>query len=66
MVYLIRYFFTDAGGPGWTTIMVLLNFYAGLILVSLGFIGEYLIRILMEVNGTPKYKIRKIEIVIKI
>jgi hypothetical protein len=40
--------------------MVLLNFYAGLILISLGLIGEYLIRILMEVNGTPKYKIRQI------
>ena len=60
MFYLVRYFFTDAGVPGWTSIMVLLNFYAGLILVSLGLIGEYLIRILMEVNGTPKYKIRKI------
>ncbi len=60
MFYLIRYFFTDAGVPGWTSIMVLLNFYAGLILISLGLIGEYLIRILMEVNGTPKYKIRNI------
>jgi hypothetical protein len=60
MFYFVRYFFTDAGVPGWTSIMVLLNFYAGLILISLGLIGEYLIRILMEVNGTPKYKIRKI------
>jgi len=60
MFYLIRYFYADTGVPGWTSLMVLLNFYAGLILVSLGFIGEYLIRILMEINGTPKYKIRKI------
>jgi len=60
MFYFTRYFFTDAGVPGWTSIMVLLNFYAGLILISLGLIGEYLIRILMEVNGTPKYKIRQI------
>jgi len=60
LFYLLRYFVTDVGIPGWTSIMVLLNFYAGLILISLGLIGEYLIRILMEVNGTPKYKIRKI------
>jgi glycosyltransferase involved in cell wall biosynthesis len=60
LFYLIRYFFTDVGVPGWTSLMVLLNFYAGLILISLGLIGEYLIRILMEVNGTPKYKIRQI------
>ena len=58
--FLARYFVTETTVPGWTSIMVLLNFYAGLILVSLGLIGEYLIRILMEVNGTPKYKIRKI------
>jgi len=58
--YLALYFFTGSVVPGWTSIMVLLNFYAGLILISLGLIGEYLIRILMEVNGTPKYKIRKI------
>ena len=60
MFYLALYFVTDVTIPGWTSIMVLLNFYAGLILISLGLIGEYLIRILMEVNGTPKYKIRKI------
>ena len=57
--YLLQYFFTDVSVPGWTSITVLLNFYAGLILISLGLIGEYLIRILMEVNGTPKYKIKK-------
>lgn len=60
LFYFVRYFFTDAGVPGWTSLMVMLNFYAGMILISLGLIGEYLIRILMEVNGTPRYKIRKI------
>ena len=58
--YLLLYFFTGGGVPGWTSIMVLMNFYAGLILISLGLIGEYLIRILMEVNGSPKYTIREI------
>jgi len=56
----VRHFITNDTLPGWTSIMVMLNFYAGLILILLGLIGEYLIRILMEVNGTPKYKIRKI------
>jgi len=58
--YFVQYFVADIDIPGWTSIMVLLNFYAGLILISLGLIGEYLIRILMEVNGTPKYKIRQV------
>lgn len=60
LFYAMRYFFLDISVPGWTSLMVLLNFYAGLILISLGLIGEYLIRILMEVNGTPMYKIREI------
>jgi glycosyltransferase involved in cell wall biosynthesis len=60
IVIIIKYILSGIGVPGWTSMMVLLNFYAGLILLSLGLIGEYLIRILMEVNGTPKYKIRKI------
>jgi len=39
--------------------MILINFYSGLILICLGLIGEYLIRILMEVNGTPRFKVRQ-------
>lgn len=60
IVLFIRHFWAGSVVAGWTSIMVLLNFYAGLILISLGLIGEYLIRILMEVNGTPHYKIKKI------
>lgn len=56
----IRYMVKSFTMPGWTSIMILLNFYSGLILICLGLIGEYLIRILMEVNGTPRFKVRNI------
>lgn len=59
LVYYIKYLFGYIQLPGWTTIVLLLNFYGGLTLLSIGIIGEYLIRILQEVNGYPRYKIRE-------
>jgi len=43
---------------GWTTLVLLLLFFSGLILFSLGLIGEYLIRIIHEVSRAPRYVIR--------
>ncbi len=45
---------------GWTTIVVLLSLFSGLILLTLGIIGEYLWRILDEVRKRPSYVIDKI------
>lgn len=45
---------------GWTTIVVLLSSFGGLILLTLGIIGEYLWRILDEVRKRPNYVIEKI------
>ncbi len=56
---IIRYITGGIGVAGWTSNMLLINFYGGLTLFSIGVIGEYLIRVLQEVNGFPKYKIRK-------
>ena len=56
---IIRYLTGGIGVAGWTSNMLLINFYGGLTLFSIGIIGEYLIRVLQEVNGFPSYKIRK-------
>lgn len=50
------------GNPytGWTTIVVLVSFFGGLILLTLGMIGEYLWRLLDEVRKRPNYVIDKI------
>jgi len=60
LLYILKYFIFGVGVSGWTTLVVLINFYSGLILLSIGIIGEYLIRILSEVQGYPIYKIRNI------
>lgn len=45
---------------GWTTIVVLISSLGGLILLTLGIIGEYVWRILDEVKERPNYVIEKI------
>lgn len=48
---------------GWTSIMVTMTFLAGIILISLWMIGEYISRIYDEVKGRPQYIIdRKINL----
>jgi hypothetical protein len=44
---------------GWTSLALLIIFFSGLILFSVGLIGEYLVRILMEVRRSPRYIIRE-------
>ena len=41
--------------PGYASLMVVLLFMSGLILLSLGIIGEYLARIFIEVKHRPLY-----------
>lgn len=44
---------------GWTSLMVTMTFLAGIILISLWMIGEYISRIYDEVKGRPQYIIQK-------
>lgn len=45
--------------PGWTSTVVIVAFFSGLILLSLGIIAEYIFRIFEEVKGRPGFIIRK-------
>ena len=47
--------------PGWTSMVVIISFFSGVILFSLGIIAEYIWRIYEEVKGRPGYIIRKKE-----
>jgi len=47
--------------PGWTTLVVLLSFFNGLLMVALSLIGEYLVRLLGEVSNRPQYVIRELK-----
>lgn len=45
--------------PGWTTLAVLIAFFSGLILLSLGILGEYLWRVFDEIKKKPRYLLSK-------
>ncbi|MGM0653695.1 MAG: glycosyltransferase family 2 protein, partial [Bacillota bacterium] len=46
LYYLIRYYLGQITIPGWTTVIILINIYSGLLLLSVGIIGEYLLKTL--------------------
>jgi polyisoprenyl-phosphate glycosyltransferase len=45
--------------PGWTSTVVIISFFSGLILFSLGIIAEYIWRIYEEIKDRPGYIIKK-------
>ena len=45
--------------PGWTSTVIIISFFSGLILFSLGIISEYIWRIFDEVKGRPSFIIKK-------
>lgn len=47
--------------PGWTSTVVIISFFSGITLFSLGIIAEYIWRIYEEVKGRPGFIIRKKE-----
>lgn len=57
-VLLSKYLFDDAI-PGWATITVLILFFGGIQLITLGLIGAYIGRIFEEVKKRPLYLITR-------
>jgi hypothetical protein len=54
-VTMIRAALGDIPVSGWASLMVVSSFTSGLILVAIGFLGEYTWRILDEVRGAPQF-----------
>jgi polyisoprenyl-phosphate glycosyltransferase len=55
----VDYFLYGADVSGWTTIVVLLLLIAGIQLLSVGILGEYLGRVFDEVKARPVYLVRR-------
>lgn len=51
--------FTDLVVEGWTSVMVMVLFLGGILLITLGIQGMYLGRIYKEVKGRPRYLVRR-------
>ena len=59
LFYLARYLTGAIGVSGWTTLVLLVLFFSGIGMFSIGIIGEYLLRIIQEVKRGPQYIIRE-------
>ena len=57
LIYSLVRHFMGRTIVGWTTLMVSLWAIGGLILLSLGIVGEYIGKIYMESKGRPRYQI---------
>lgn len=60
--YLMRYFIFGISVEGFTTLVLLVLAYNGLILLSIGILGQYLMYVLNEAKKTPNFIIRKKEL----
>lgn len=59
-VVFVMAIFMERDVPGWSSLALLATFFSGLILMSLGIIGEYLWRIFDEVKRRPPYFVEQI------
>ncbi len=59
LYFLLRKILIGIPVSGWTSIVVLLSFFNGLLLVILSIMGEYLARIISEVSYKPQFVIRE-------
>jgi dolichol-phosphate mannosyltransferase len=55
---LYAHFCTDRTVPGWTSLLVTILFLGGVQLISIGFLGEYLLRVYNETKRRPLYIIK--------
>ncbi len=56
-VYILTSYFEHLAVPGWPSIMLSLWFIGGLLLLSIGVIGQYIGKIYIEVKHRPLYNI---------
>ena len=57
--YLVRYYTLGISVQGWTSLMLVMLAFFGLILLSIGIMGIYLMNILNEAKKMPHYVIRR-------
>lgn len=58
--YLVDYFMGKADVAGFTTLVILLLFIGGLLLMSIGIIGVYIGRSYLTINNSPKFLVGEI------
>jgi dolichol-phosphate mannosyltransferase len=57
--YFVRALQGQRSEKGFATIVLLILFFGGMTLLSIGLLGEYIIRIMDEVRGRPWFVVRQ-------
>lgn len=60
LFFLLEAILKGTNAPGWASLVVLLSFFNGVLILLLSVIGEYLIRILREIGKQSSYEIKEI------
>ena len=60
MVYILHAWFVHDTTPGWASLMVSIWLVGGVVLVSLGIVGEYIGKIYIEVKHRPRYNVERL------
>jgi polyisoprenyl-phosphate glycosyltransferase len=60
LYYFIEYLVIGSVVEGWISIVLIILFFVGIMLLSMGIIGEYVGRIFMTMNNKPQYTIEKV------
>ena len=60
LYYIYDYYMAETLIEGWTTLAVLTLFIGGMILLSLGIIGEYLGRMYLAINQRPQFLVHEV------
>ena len=58
-VFFVLWALGNTGVPGFTSILLLINFFGGLTMASVGLLAEYVGRIMEEVRAAPVYVERR-------
>jgi len=60
LYFLLEAMAMGTHAPGWASLVVLLSFFNGVLILLLSVIGEYLIRILREIGTQRSYEVREV------
>jgi len=58
LYYMLNALFMGVDVPGWTTLVVLLSFFNGVLIMIISVVGEYVVRLLRENDSVKSYYIK--------
>ncbi|MBE0435677.1 MAG: glycosyltransferase [Methylomicrobium sp.] len=60
LYYVLQWYFGGINVAGFTSLILAISFFSGMILAGIGVLGEYIGRIIQELTGMPRYQVRMI------